>query len=129
MFVFEVCSENQLVVIDRSHSLGENLGQAQLRYIISGSVDAPLQISNAQYLFVEKTRQAVPPLNTWTHFSVNPRKDYQENWHYTPGKGSELRILFEARFDQRRPGQAPARADVYFDNLYMGPKTATRCAD
>lgn len=119
----------QLVIIDRSHNLGQDLGQAQLRYIISGSVDAPLQISNARYLFVEKTRQAVPPLDKWTHFSVNPRKDYQESWQYIPQAGAELRVLFEGRFDQRRPGQAPAHADVYFDNLYMGPKTATRCVE
>ncbi len=119
----------QLVVIDLSHSLGENQGQAQLRYIISGTTTPPLSISNAQYLFAEKVRRERPVLKKWTKFSVNPRADFENSWQYTPTAGAKLRVLFEARYDGHRGDQAPASADVYFDNLYMGPKTATRCAD
>ena len=118
----------QLVVIDLSHSLGEGRGQSQLRYIVSGSKEPPLEISNAQYLFVEKERRAVPPQGQWTYFSVNPRRDFLENWHYVPPKGNKLRVLFEARFDKHTATQ-PARGDVYYDQLYFGPKTANHCAD
>lgn len=118
----------QLVVIDLSHPLGNKQGNAQLRYIISGSKLPPLSISNAQYLFVEKERRETPVLNQWTHFSVNPREDFQKSWQYIPPKGSTLRVLFEGRFDYHRSNHA-ARADVYFDNLYFGPKTETRCKD
>lgn len=117
----------QLVVIDLSHPLGEKQGQAQLRYIISGSSVPPLSISNAQYLFVEKERRETPILGKWTHFSVNPREDFVKSWNYTPSKGSSLRVLFEGRFDYHKSARA-ARADVYFDNLYFGPKTSTRCS-
>ena len=44
----------QMVVIDLSHDLGPGQGQAQLRYIVSGSKEPPLSISNASYLFAEK---------------------------------------------------------------------------
>ena len=118
----------QLVVIDLSHPLGHNQGDAQLRYIITGSKVPPLSISNAQYLFVEKERRETPVLGKWTHFSVNPRKDFKESWQYIPPKGSNLRVLFEGRFDYHQ-SKTPARADVFFDNLYFGPKTATRCAE
>lgn len=118
----------QLVVIDLTHPLGPNQGQAQLRYIISGSKVPPLSISNAQYLFIEKERRETPVLGKWTHFSVNPREDFQKSWQYIPPKGSNLRVLFEGRFDYHK-SKVPARADVYFDNLYFGPKTATRCAE
>jgi hypothetical protein len=116
----------QMVVIDLSHDLGPGQGQAQLRYIVSGSKEPPLSISNASYLFAEKERRDTPVLNQWTHFSVNPREDYQKSWQYTPTKGSKLRVLFEARFDLHHTAQ-PARADVYYDDLYFGPKTATHC--
>lgn len=119
----------QFVIIDLSHSLGEKMGQAQLRYIVSGAVTPPLNISNAQYLFVENHRREIPVLKQWTKFSINPKEDFEKNWEYTPTKGAQLRLLFEARFDHHFKLANPALADVYFDNLYMGPKTATRCAD
>ncbi len=117
----------QLVVIDLSHDLGPNQGQAQLRYIISGSTTPPLSISNAQYLFIEKERRETPVIGKWTHFSVNPKEDFIKSWNYVPQKDATLRILFEGRFDYHNT-ETPARADVYFDNLYFGPRTATRCA-
>ncbi|MBQ1265328.1 MAG: hypothetical protein IIY06_00980 [Proteobacteria bacterium] len=119
----------QVVIIDLSHSLGEKMGQAQLRYIVSGTTTPPLNISNAQYLFVETHRRETPVLKQWTKFSFNPRADFEKNWNYKPTKGAKLRVLFEARYDHHRKQQNPVLADVYFDNLYMGPKTATRCAD
>lgn len=119
----------QLVVIDLTHPLGQNQGQAQLRYIVSGSKVAPLTISNAQYLFVEKERRDTPVIRQWTRFSANPRRDFTENWHYTPQKNARLRILFEGRFDYHKPSMDPAQADIYYDSLYFGPKTANHCAD
>ena len=117
----------QLVIIDLSHDLGAKRGNAQLRYIISGSKEPPLSISNAQYLFMEKERRAIPVIGKWTHFSVNPRADFEQHWKYRPAKGATLRVLFEGRFDLHQSDE-PARGDVYFDNLYLGPKTATRCS-
>ncbi len=119
----------QLVVIDLTHSLGPKQGQAQLRYIISGSKTPPLNISNAQYLFLEKPRADKPKIGQWTRFVANPRRDFQENWQYTPTKNAKLRVLFEARYDLHSADMPLAKAEVYFDNLYMGPKTSTRCVD
>lgn len=119
----------QLVVIDLSHDLGPGRGQAQLRYIISGEKTPPLQISNAQYLFIETDRKETPNIRQWTKFHINPREDFVKNWNYTPNAGHKMRVLFEARYDMHTAGLPPAKANVYFDNLYMGPKTATRCSD
>jgi len=33
---------------------------------------------------------------------------------------SKIRVLFEVRFDDKEAG-APAAAEVYYDDLYMGP--------
>lgn len=117
----------QVVLIDLTHSLGPNRGQAQLRYIVSGEQSAPLTISNAQYLFVETERRVHPVIGEWTKFSMNPRQDFVKNWNYVPGAGDKIRALFEARFDAHGPTQTQARAKVYYDNLYIGPKSDTRC--
>ena len=116
----------QFVVIDLSRSLGEGRGNAQLRYVLTGSSDPPLHISNAQYLFAE--RSEIPTQGRWVHFALAPRRDFREQWQYVPQSGAQLRLLFEARFDGR-PRDGAARADVYYDDLYFGPRTATRCGN
>ncbi len=115
----------QFVVIDLGHSLGEKQGNSQLRYVLTGSSEPPFQISNAHYLFAE--RRDMPETGKWVHFALNPRRDFQEMWQYTPGSGANLRLLFEGRFDHHET-EVTARGDVYYDNLYFGPKSATRCA-
>lgn len=117
----------QLVIIDLSHNLSQGMGQAQLRYIISGSKTPPLSIANAHYLFAENVRRDTPVIGQWTYFSVNPRHDFSQSWQYIPTQGAHLRILFEGRFDLHQ-SQQPARADVYYDRLYMGPKTPQHCS-
>ncbi|MFA5624137.1 MAG: hypothetical protein WC966_03630 [Bradymonadales bacterium] len=119
----------QVVLIDLSHNLGPNRGQAQLRYIVSGEQSPPLTISNAQYLFVERTRREHPVVGKWTKFSMNPRKDFMNNWSYVPSEKNNIRVLFEARYDGHKQEHSQAKANVYYDNLYLGPKTATRCND
>lgn len=116
----------QLVVIDLTHPLGDKRGDAQLRYVISGSSTPPLSISNAQYLFVERSES--PKIGQWTRFQVNPRRDFMQSWNYTPAAGAKLRILFEGRYDLHKSA-IPARGDVFYDDLYFGPKTASHCAD
>lgn len=118
----------QLVLIDLTHALPGRSGNAQLRYIVSGSTEPPLTISNAQYLFVENPRRATPVVGKWTYFSVNPRRDFMKSWNYTPSAGAKLRVLFEARYDYHLTS-VPARGDVYYDQLYFGPKTKEHCAE
>ena len=33
-----------------------------------------------------------------------------------------IRILFETRWDNRQASDGPSAADVYYDNLYAGPR-------
>ena len=41
-------------------------------------------------------------------------------WGEVPRGVTKLRILFEVRWDDRSADAAPSRADVYFDDLYVG---------
>jgi hypothetical protein len=33
-------------------------------------------------------------------------------------------MLFEVRYDNKQPQDGPMEADVYYDDLYMGPETS-----
>ena len=116
----------QVVVIDLSQSLGENAGMPQLRYLVTGEVRPPLSIGNAQYIFEPNHLTESPVMGEWLYLQFNPRRDFQEMWGYVPGSGHKLRVLFEARFDERRGGDA--YADVYYDHLYFGPRKSGHCS-
>lgn len=110
-----------IIVFDAATLPDEVRGQAtnyQIRYLLAGVSQQPTNISNARYVFVT---QEEPAVGTWVHFERNVREDFEQLWGEAPRDFSKLRILFETRWDQRAPGADPSAADVYYDNLYLGP--------
>lgn len=90
----------------------------QIRYILAGVAEQPTNIANARYVMVS---QEPPKVGEWVHFERNVRQDFQELWGAAPVDYSLLRLLFEARWDERAPGDPPSVADVYYDDMYLGP--------
>jgi len=115
----------QAVIIDLSKQLKN--GNAQMRYILSGVTSEPYNLGNAHYLFLDPARKTTPASRTWILFKTDPKQDFEKNWGYVPAAGHRLRVLFEARFDSRLPGDAEARAAVHYDDLYLGPAGAGHC--
>jgi len=108
----------QVVIIDLTKKvLGSN---AQIRYILSGVNTSPLNLKNAHYVFVDPERKTQPIQGRWIKFSINPSKNFEENWGYIPSSGHRVRLLFEARFDSREEDDLDSEAYVYYDNLYFG---------
>ncbi len=109
----------QVVIIDLNppEVLGDNV---QIRYILSGVNESPYGIANAYYVFVDPERKTQPVQGSWVKFSMNPSKDFQENWGYIPSSGHKVRLLFEARFDMREKDDPDSEAYVYYDDLYFG---------
>lgn len=89
----------------------------QLRYLLAGVEEAPLIINNARYL---KYSGADPVQDTWVTFEAPIRKDFLEQWQVIPQGFEKLRLLFEVRFDDKTEADGVSRADVYYDNLYIG---------
>ena len=117
----------QMVVIDLSHKTEK--GNAQVRYLLSGMDKPPYNLGNARYEFVDPEKKVVPIKGEWVRFTVNPAGDFQKHWSYTPPAGNNLRVLFEARFDSRKPEDKTAKADIYYDDLYLGNATSKRCGE
>ena len=90
----------------------------QIRYVLAGVDEQPIQISNARYVLVGRGE---PQLGTWVSFERNIREDFRELWGSVPEGYAKLRFLFEVRWDDRQPSDSPSSADVYYDDLFVGP--------
>jgi hypothetical protein len=90
----------------------------QMRYPLAGISEEPFDIANAFFVFIGKEE---PRTGEWVYFERNIKEDFQQFWGTVPEGFSKLRILFELRYDDKQAGTTPSEADVYYDDLYMGP--------
>jgi hypothetical protein len=89
----------------------------QVRYPLAGISEDPFAISNAYFVYIGREE---PTIGQWVYFERNIKQDFQSLWGAVPEGFSKIRVLFEVRFDDKEAG-APAEAEVYYDDLYMGP--------
>jgi hypothetical protein len=90
----------------------------QIRYIMAGVDSQPTHIGNARYVMVSRDK---PKTGQWVSFERNVRQDFQDLWGAVPEDFAKIRILFEVRWDDRQPSDGVTAADVYYDDLYLGP--------
>lgn len=117
----------QVVIIDLTEKVLDGKVNPQIRYILSGLDKLPYILVNAHYVFVDPERKIEPIQGSWVKFSMNPLKDFKENWGYIPSSGHTVRLLFEARFDNRKKDDPNSEAYVYYDDLYFGQSSPTHC--
>jgi hypothetical protein len=89
----------------------------QLRYVLTGVDKPPLTIVNARYRIPDKSGLQE---GIWVRFDFNLCADFQRQWGRIPSEFSRIRVLFEVRYDEKKAGGNEARADVYYDELYIG---------
>jgi hypothetical protein len=89
----------------------------QIRYPLAGISAEPFVISNAKFRFITKEE---PTTGHWVYFERPVASDFEELWGAVPQGFDKLRILFEVRYDDKLAG-TEGKADVYFDDLYLGP--------
>jgi hypothetical protein len=106
---------------------GENLPECpgggacpnyQIRYLLAGIDREPFSIGNAKFVFLTEED---PVQGEWVHFERNLRQDFIDLWGGVPNGFTKLRVLFEVRYDAKQATEGPLEADVYYDDLYMGP--------
>jgi hypothetical protein len=94
----------------------------QLRSYLAGVSEPPFLLANARVHFASKQ---LPRLGHWTYFEVPLRQEFERQWGSVPTGYDRLRLLFEARWDQR-PAGSRIEADAYFDDLFVGYVDPTR---
>jgi len=106
-----------VVIVFAPTNLGTAYPNYQIRYPLAGISEDPFPISNAYFIYLGKEE---PRQGEWVYFETNIKNDFLEKWEAVPAGYSKIRVLFEVRYDDKEVG-LPAEADVYYDDLYMGP--------
>ncbi len=88
----------------------------QVRYILAGLTEPPFTLRNGRFVFLGPRE---PVLKEWVFFERDLHRDFLELWGQIPKEFEKLRLLFEVRYDDKRPG-AELLADVYYDALSLG---------
>jgi hypothetical protein len=89
----------------------------QLRYVLDGMEEQPYHMTNARYIVVHPRTHV--PTGEWIDFSLDVHGDYMKLWDQVPRDGTGYRVLFEARYDDKTPGET-VMLDVWYDDLFVG---------
>jgi hypothetical protein len=108
-----------VVIVFSPGNLDPVYANYQIRYPLAGIDSEPFRIDNAHFVF-KGTEE--PSLGEWVPFEANVLDDFQRLWGTVPADFDRIRVLFEVRYDAKEPGQV-SEADVYYDDLYVGPAT------
>lgn len=112
-----------VVIVDRAENIPKEVAEEgamnhQIRYILAGVEGPPTNITNARYVMVTRSE---PKVGEWVYFERNIRDDFQQLWGDIPRGYDKLALFFEVRWDDRLPQHGFSAADIYYDDLYLGP--------
>jgi hypothetical protein len=106
-----------VVIVFNPGGLPTTFPNFQIRYPLAGIDQEPFAIFNAHFVFISKDQ---PVIGRWVYFEHNIRDDFKQLWGAVPTSFDKIRILFEARYDDKAAGSGEISADVYYDDLYVG---------
>ena len=109
-----------VVIVFGATNLPGGFVNHQIRYPLAGINAEPFAISNAKFRFVGSEE---PTTGQWVHFERPIAGDFEELWGAVPQGFEKIRVLFEVRYDDKTAG-GEGKADVYYDDLYLGPAAA-----
>lgn len=89
----------------------------QIRYVLTGITEPPFTISNGRFVFLGDRELTV---GQWVRFERDLRSDFLQHWGHIPEHFEKIRVLFEARYDDKELG-TELSADVYYDKLSLEP--------
>jgi hypothetical protein len=107
----------QVVVIVIGDTSERPFSNYQIRYILAGIDKPPLRILNARYILAETSELQK---RSWIRFDFDLHSDFQRQWGRIPKGFSKIRVLFEVRYDEKNSGEGEVRAEIYYDDLYLG---------
>lgn len=92
------------------------LNNYQIRYYLAGLKQIAFRLSNAKLVFVKRGE---PELGAWIRFDIPLKEDWMRLWGVVPEGYESIRVLFEARWDQKPAGK-PVHAEITYDDLFFG---------
>ncbi len=92
----------------------------EIRFVIGAAIEPSLE-PDVQYVFLSRNP---PALGRWTYFSYPVRQAFADRFQHVPARWTSVDIGIGVRLDGRDVQDAPASADVQYDDLYAGPQSA-----
>ena len=89
----------------------------QVRFLLGGVSFRPTRMDNVRYVHFSKEQ---PVKGSWQPFAVDVWQAFQSQWGYVPQEWERLNVFFEVRYDTRDQVTGPIRAEVFYDDLYLG---------
>jgi hypothetical protein len=109
----------QFVVIVRGGDFGDSFPVHEVRFPLAGIDHDPFVLSNARFLYLSR---AQPQMGQWVYFGYPVGKAFEKLLGHRPATWDSVELFIEARFDGRAEADGPAKAVVYYDDLYAGPQ-------
>lgn len=97
----------------------------QVACTLAGVEEAPLFMANRRF---EIRGPAEPVQGEWVFFECDLHELYTKHWREIPEAFNSLRVFFEVRYDGKQGGP-PARATVYFDDVYLGDESRSPASE
>mgnify|MGYP002176913414 CR=1 FL=1 len=108
----------QVVVIAYGGETPEGMTNYQVARTLAGVTSNPLPTLKNRRFAIGGPPE--PVQGAWVFFEFGLASLFEDKWGLVPGEDASLRVFFEVRYDDRRPGDPPARARVWFDDLRLG---------
>ncbi len=108
----------QFVVIVYGADYGDDFDTHQIRFPLAGAPRQPFSLTNAKWVFLSRDP---PRTGKWVYFGYPVRQAFIDKWAKAPETWERIELFLEVRYDGKTAANAGTSADVYFDDLYLGP--------
>jgi hypothetical protein len=108
----------QFVVIVYGADYGDDFNLHEIRFPLAGAPREPFQLLNAKWVFLSRDQ---PKTGKWVYFGYPLRQAFIDKWGKAPDRWDRIELFLEVRYDGRTAADAGMSADVYFDDVYLGP--------
>lgn len=91
----------------------------EVRFLTGARIEPSLE-PGVVYVFLSRD---APVVGKWTYFSY-PVKTAFEHFGALPAKWDSVDVSVGVRYDGQQPQDASSSADVFYDDLYLGPQAS-----
>jgi len=105
-----------VVIVDGADNLDGDFENHQIRYILTSLQEPPFGLANAHFVSLNNSE---PTIGEAIYFERDIRQDFIDFWGAEPENFDNIRVLFEVRYDDKKPDENDIEMSAYFDDLEL----------
>lgn len=111
----------QAVVAVRSDDYGDGVPVHEIRFSLAGLDRPPFSVPGVSFFFLSR---AAPAGHNWVYFDYPLRLAFMTRFGKVPSRWDAIDVRLEVRYDAKTKDEGATSAQVYFDDLYVGPQAS-----